>query len=572
MIKNFYTLLLAVVFFVASCSESVNQTVLEDKPVKGVIGSNGMVVTAHPLASQVGLDILKQGGTAFDAAIAVQYALAVVLPKAGNIGGGGFMVYRTAEGETGALDFREKAPGKGHKDMYLDADKNVIDTLSKKGHLAVGVPGTVAGMDEAFNKLGTLPFEKLIQPSIDLAKNGFILTEYEASLLNRFQKSFREINTHEIYLLQDEDYVEGDSIYHKDLALTLERIRDNGKDGFYKGETADLIEKEMKKGGGIISKEDLASYEAKWRDPIEVTYKDDYKIISMPPSSSGGVALAQLMLGSESYDFKGMGLLSAKSIHLMTELQRRVYADRSTHLGDMDYYDVPVEMLIDRNYLAERFSTISMDTATPSQEVKAGSVEAIESFETTHFSIVDKQGNAVSITTTLNSYYGCKVMVEGAGFFLNNEMDDFSVKPGVANQFGLVGAEANSIQPGKRMLSSMTPTIVEKDGKLFMVVGTPGGSTIITNVYQVVLYAIEHDLTMQEAVDAKKMHSQWLPDRVIVEAGIDSLTLDTLKLMGHEIREIQQIGRIEAIMVQEDGSFEGAADVTRTGDATALGY
>ena len=572
MIKNFYTLSLAVVFFIVSCSESVNQTVLEDKPVKGVIGSNGMVVTAHPLASQVGLDVLKQGGNAFDAAIAVQYALAVVLPKAGNIGGGGFMVYRTAEGETGALDFREKAPGKGHKDMYLDADKNVIDTLSKKGHLAAGVPGTVAGMDEAFKKFGTLPFEKLIQPSIDLANNGFELTEYEASLLNRFQKSFKEINTHEIYLLRDEDYVEGDSIYHKDLALTLERIRDNGKDGFYKGETAELIEKEMKNGGGIISKEDLASYEAKWRDPIEVTYKDNYKIISMPPSSSGGIALSQLMIGSENYDFKGMGLLSAKSLHVMTELQRRVYADRSTHLGDMDFYDVPVEMLIDRNYLAERFSTISMDTATPSQEVKAGSVEAIESFETTHFSIVDKEGNAVSITTTLNSYFGCKVLVEGAGFFLNNEMDDFSVKPGVANQFGLVGAEANSIQPGKRMLSSMTPTIVEKDGKLFMVVGTPGGSTIITNVYQVVLYAIEHDLTMQEAVDAKKMHSQWLPDRIIIEAGIDSLTLDTLRSMGHEIREIEQIGRIEAIMVQEDGSYEGAADVTRTGDATALGY
>ena len=572
MVKNFYTIALVIIFFIVGCNESVNQAVLENKPVMGVYANNGMVVTAHPLASQVGLDVLKQGGTAFDAAIAVQYALAVVLPKAGNIGGGGFMVYRTAEGETGALDFREKAPGKGHKDMYLDADKNVIDTLSKKGHLAAGVPGTVAGMDEAYKKFGSLPFEKLIQPSIDLAKNGFLLTEYEASLLNRFQKSFREINTHEIYLLRDEEYVEGDSIYHKDLASTLERIRDNGKDGFYKGETAELIEKEMEKGGGIISKEDLASYEATWRDPIEVTYKDNYKIISMPPSSSGGVALAQLMLGSENYDFKGMGLLSAKSIHVMTELQRRVYADRSTHLGDMDYYDVPVEMLIDRNYLAERFSNISMDTATSSQVVKAGSVEAIESFETTHFSIVDKEGNAVSITTTLNSYFGCKVLVEGAGFFLNNEMDDFSVKPGVANQFGLLGAEANAIQPGKRMLSSMTPTIVEKDGNLFMVVGTPGGSTIITNVYQVVLYAIEHDLTMQEAVDAKKMHSQWLPDRVIVEAGIDSLTLDTLRSMGHEIREIGQIGRIEAIMVQKDGKLEGAADVTRSGDAKALGY
>jgi gamma-glutamyltranspeptidase/glutathione hydrolase len=292
----------------------------------------------------------------------------------------------------------------------------------------------------------------------------------------------------------------------------------------------------------------------------------------MPPSSSGGVALAQLMLGSANYDFKEMGLNTAQNIHIMAELQRRVYADRATHMGDMDYYDVPIDMLLGTDYINERFGSISMDTATFSQTIKAGEVAAIESFETTHFSIVDKEGNAVSITTTLNSYFGCKVLVEGAGFFLNNEMDDFSVKAGVPNQFGLVGAEANAIQPGKRMLSSMTPTIVEKNGKLLMVVGTPGGSTIITNVYQVIINVLEHGLTMQEAVDAKKMHSQWLPDRVVVEQGLDSLMLDTLRSMGHDIREIDQIGRIEAILVTEDGMLEGAADITRTGDATAMGY
>lgn len=559
-----------ILFWAISCRENP-QTLVLDKPTTGVLAKNGMVVTAHPLATQVGLDVLKEGGNAFDAAIAVQYALAVVLPKAGNIGGGGFMVYRNADGETGALDFREKAPGNADKDMYLDGEGNPINSLSKKGHLAAGVPGTVAGMDEAYKKFGTLPFERLIQPSIDLAANGFELTEYEASLLVRFQEVFKEVNG-DIYLVRDEPFEAGDSIYHKDLGKTLSLIRDKGRDGFYKGETALLVEQEMQKGGGIITQKDMANYQAEWREPIEVMYKDSFKIISMPPSSSGGVALAQLMLGSANYDFKSMGLNSAKSIHLMTELQRRVYADRATHLGDMDFYDVPLEMLLDANYLADRYSSISMDSATNSQEIKAGEVAAIESFETTHFSIVDKEGNAVAITTTLNGYFGCKVLVEGAGFFLNNEMDDFSVKPGVPNQFGLVGAEANAIQPGKRMLSSMTPTLIEKNNQLLMVVGTPGGSTIITNVYQVIMNVLEHGLTMQEAVNAKKMHSQWLPDQIIIEQGLDSLMLDTLHSMGHSIREIEQIGRIEAILVREDGTLEGAADNTRTGDATAMGY
>ncbi|MBX2841534.1 MAG: gamma-glutamyltransferase [Flammeovirgaceae bacterium] len=559
-------------FIISNCQQQkqVEETTIAKK--EGVIAQNGMVVTAHPLASQVGLDILKKGGNAFDAAIAVQYALAVVLPKAGNIGGGGFMVYRTKEGENGALDFREKAPLKGGRDMYLDKKGDPIKDLSLKGHLAAGVPGTVAGMDEAFQKFATLPFNEIIQPAIDLANNGFELTEYEANSFNRLQDDLKKVNNHTPYLVREDEYQEGDSIYHIDLAKTLERIRDNGKDGFYKGETADLIVKEMKAGKGIISLEDLASYEAKWRKPIIVNYRG-HKVISMPPSSSGGLVLGQLLKGSEYFDFPSFGVNTTKSIHVMTELQRRSYADRAEHMGDMDFYDVPIDMLLEDNYTKNRISDITMDSATSSQVIKSGEVSTIESFQTTHFSIVDKEGNAVSITTTLNSFFGCKVMVDGAGFFLNNEMDDFSIKPGVPNQFGLVGAEANAIAPGKRMLSAMTPTIIEKDGKLFMVVGTPGGSTIITNVYQVILNVIDHGLTMQEAVDAKKMHSQWLPDRIIIEKDcLDSLTIDSLQQLGHEIKEINSIGRIEAILVKEDGNFEGAADRTRSGDAIALGY
>ncbi len=571
--KKIYTTLLVVVFLIPFSCEQATKTAQLPQKTEGVIAQNGMVVTAHPLASKVGLEILQKGGNAYDAAIAVQYALAVVLPKAGNIGGGGFMVSRSANGEKFALDFREKAPANASRDMYLDENKEVIPELSTKGYKAAGVPGTVAGMDEIYQKFGKLPFEQIVQPAIDLAANGFELTEYEAGLLNRFQEDFLAVNIDTIPLVRAEEYKGGEQIKYTELAETLSRIRDSGRDGFYKGETAALIMKEMTRGDGLISLEDLENYRAVWRAPLEGNYNGIYNIVSMPPSSSGGVALLQLLEGSESFDFKELGLNSVQSIHYMTELQRRVYADRSTHMGDMDFYDVPLEMLLDSTYIDSRNASIKSDRATPSQEVKEGEVERIESFETTHFSIVDKEGNAVSITTTLNSYFGCKVYVSGAGFFLNNEMDDFSAKPGVPNQFGLVGSEANAIRPGKRMLSSMTPTLVEKNGKLFMVVGTPGGSTIITNVYQVVMNVLEHKLNMQEAVNAKKMHSQWLPDRVVLEKGLlDSLQMNRLREMGHDLYEIDQIGRIEAILVREDGSLEGAADNTRTGDATALGY
>lgn len=538
----------------------------------GVFAQNGMVVTANPLATEIGVRILEQGGNAFDAAIAVKYALAVTYPIAGNIGGGGFMVYRTADGEVGALDFRETAPLNASRDMYLDETGDIIPGASRIGHLSAGVPGTVAGMDETYKKFASLPFETLIQPAIDLARDGYINTAFQAEQLNRFQEEFRSVNTTIPDLVRDELWEEGDIIVFEDLARTLERIRDYGRDGFYAGETADLIIAEMEAGGGIITRKDLLAYEAVWRDPILVTY-GPYTIFSMPPSSSGGVALGQLLIGSEHAGFAKMGHNTPASIHKMAELKRRVYADRATYLGDSDFVDVPIDRLLDPTYIAERNADIQPKKATPSTEVKEGNVERIESFETTHFSIADRWGNMVSITTTVNSFFGSKVMVAGAGFFLNNEMDDFSIKPGIPNQFGLVGGEANSIVPGKRMLSSMTPTIVLKNEAPFLVLGTPGGSTIITNIYQVLINVFEHGMTIQEAVDAKKIHAQWLPDEIVLELGVISEEdEDALQAKGHALRFIPQIGRVQAIMFHADGRLEGAADITRTGDSMAKGF
>ncbi|MEM9672252.1 MAG: gamma-glutamyltransferase [Bacteroidota bacterium] len=555
-------------------SESAQESELMPRQEnEGVVGANGMVVTAHPIASQVGLDILKKGGNAFDAAIAVKYALAVVLPKAGNLGGGGYMVYRTSEGEKGALDFRETAPEAAFRDMFLDENDSVMNRKALYGHLAACTPGTVDGMDQIHQKLASLPFEELIQPAIDLASNGFAVSEYDASTFNDAMEAFREWNDEDMVLIKDSVWKEGEQLVQPDLAATLERIRDQGRDGFYKGETAQMIIDEMAEGEGIITQQDLDNYESVWRDAIEGVYRDSFNIVSMPPSSSGGIIIVQLLKGSNAYDMKSLGHNTVESVHLMTELQRRAYADRAEHMGDLDYYDVPIDMLLDEEYISSRNASISMDQATPSEEIKAGSVEKIESLETTHFSIVDSAGNAVSITTTLVAYFGNKVMVDGAGFFLNNEMNNFSLKPGFPNIFGLIGGEANAIEPGKRMLSSMSPTIVEKNGELYMVLGTPGGSTIINVIYQNIINVIDHGMSMQEAVDTKKTHSQWLPDRIVIEEGaIDSLVAQQLQEKGHDLRFFPQLGRTEAILVRPDGSYEGAADVTRTGDATALGY
>lgn len=529
---------------------------------------NGLVVSAHPSASKVGLEILKKGGNAVDAAVAVQFALAVVYPTAGNLGGGGFLVYRSATGELATLDFREKAPEKASRDMYLDASGNAIPEKSLFGHLAAGVPGSVDGMVKAHEKFGKLKWTDLLQPAINLAKNGFPVTEKQAEELNEMQEPFMKFNPGKSYFIK-KNFKGGDIWIQEDLAKTLELIRDNGREGFYSGPVADHIVAEMTAGGGLISKEDLKNYQAQWREPLVGKYKD-YKIITMPPVSSGGIALLQLLNSVESFPLKRFGHNSDSTMQVMIEAERRVYADRATHLGDPDFYKVPQKQLIDPSYSKMRMSTFNWDKATLSTDIKAGEFPK-ESEETTHFSIVDREGNAVSLTTTLNGGYGSMVFVKGAGFLLNNEMDDFSVKPGAPNMYGLLGGEANSIVPGKRMLSSMTPTILEKNGDLFMVVGTPGGSTIITSVFQTILNVLEFDMNMQAAVNAKRFHHQWMPDEVVVEKGSpDSLTRKKLESKAYKFRERKAIGRVDAILKTPWGYYEGGADPR--GDDTRMGW
>ncbi len=537
---------------------------------KSLIGEKAMVVSAHPTASNVGKVILQQGGNAVDAAIAVQFALAVTYPNAGNIGGGGFMIYRSNTGKTLALDYREMAPGKAHKDMYLDKKGDVIPRLSLDGHLAAGVPGSVDGMVKAHQQMGSMDWKQLLQPAIDLAEKGFRVTGQQAEGLNYHKENFIRLNTSRPALVKDQTWKAGDLLVQKDLAQTLRLIRDNGRAGFYEGSTADKIIAEMKAGGGIITYEDLKAYSSKWREPIGQSYKN-YHVISMAPPSSGGVALAQMLQIVEPYPIAQWGFQSKETVHLMTEAERRVYADRAKHLGDMDYYPVPIPNLLDKNYLQKRMANFDAHAASTSEQIQAGNISIQESEETTHFSIVDQAGNAVSITTTLNASYGSKTVVSGAGFVLNNEMDDFSAKPGVPNYYGLVGAEANAIAPGKRMLSSMTPTIVTKDDQLYMVVGSPGGSTIITSVFQVFLNVAEFGMTMHEAVQAPRFHHQWLPDQIYIEKDcLPSATREQLKGMGHQLKERGNIGRVEAILVLPDGRLEGAAD--KRGDDHASGW
>ena len=536
----------------------------------GPIAENGMVVSAHPEASKVGLEILKAGGNAVDAAIAVQFALAVVLPAAGNIGGGGFLVLRQSNGAVASLDFRETAPARASRDMYLDAQGNVIPKLSIEGHLAAGVPGTVDGMVKAHQKYGSLPWEKLLQPAVDLAARGFAITEKEASGLNYSQSRFQQFNDTSSAFIRNIAWKAGDLLRQKDLGQTLRRIRDKGRAGFYEGETARLLVAEMEEGKGFISAEDLRRYGAKWREPITGAYKN-YRVISMSPPSSGGIALLQLLRMVEPYPLNKYGWNNTKTVHLLTEAERRVYADRSEYLGDPDFFKVPATELLKPKYLTTRMQDFNPKAATPSTSIKPGNLTAREHEETTHFSVVDKDGNAVAVTTTLNGGYGNFVVVDGAGFLLNNEMDDFSAKPGVPNMFGLVGTAANAIAPGKRMLSSMTPTILEKDSKLFMVVGTPGGSTIITSVFQTILNVLEHNMGMQAAVNAKRVHAQWLPDEIRYEKdALSEKVLKRLRKMGHKTTESGSIGRVDAILVLPDGKLEGGADPR--GDDTALGY
>jgi len=531
--------------------------------------ANGMVVCAYPDAAQVGLAILKKGGNAVDAAVAVQFALEVTFPEAGNIGGGGFMVYRSASGETNTLDFREKAPSAASVNMFLDASGNVIQGMSLNTHQASGVPGSVDGMVEANRKYGKLKWADLVQPAIDLAHNGFKISKRLATIYNSSQAAFKRANPDKNYFIKDTPWQEGDLLVQEDLAKTLTAIRDKGRKGFYDGIVADQIVAEMKSGNGLITKADLQNYHAVWRKAITGTYKD-YKIITVPPPSSGGIALLSLLKSVEAYPLHRWGYNQDSTVQVMVEAERRVYADRSKYLGDPDFFKVPVDSLLRTSYILGRMKSFSWAAATPSASIQPGTIVGYESDQTTHYSITDKEGNAVSITTTLNGTFGSKIFVKGAGFLLNNEMDDFSSKPGVPNMYGLLGGTANSIQPNKRMLSAMTPTIIEKSGKLFMVVGTPGGATIITSVFQTILDVIEFDQDMQQAVASKRFHHQWQPDNISAERGaFSAATQSNLEKKGYVFKSSSGIGRVDAILKTPTG-YEGGADPR--GDDTKVGW
>jgi len=534
---------------------------------KKVVCDNGAVVSAHPLASKVGLEILKEGGNAIDAAIATQLALAVVYPNAGNIGGGGFMIARLANGKLLALDYRETAPLHADRDMYLDKSGNVQTGKSLNGHLSSGVPGTIAGLF-ASAKFGKLSFEKLIQPAIDLAEKGFGLTENEAASFNGIQDELKKFNTVMPKFVK-EQWKTGDTLIQTDLANTLKRIRDQGEKGFYEGETARLIIEEMQRGGGIITPQDLKNYKAKFRNPHMFDYKG-YTVVGMPMPSSGGILVHQMMKMIENKNISKMDFQTAASVQLMAEVERRAFADRAEFMGDADFYKVPEKTLVSDQYLQRRMKDYVAGIAGSSKQIRPGEIPAKESEETTHLDVIDGEGNAVSVTTTLNDSYGSKTVVAGAGFFINDEMDDFSSKPGVPNLYGAVGGEANAIAPGKRMLSSMTPTIVLRDSKPYLILGTPGGTTIPTSVFQTLVNILEFDMTTEDAVYKPKFHHQWLPDSLYLERNFGPAVRDSLEKMGYAIKERGAIGRTEVIKVLASGKFEAVAD--NRGDDHAEGW
>ena len=559
--------LFLIALFCVSCSKQ-----------KMVSGQNGMVVSTSTQASQVGIEILKQGGNAIDAAAAVGFTLAVTSSSNGNLGGGGFMVTRMANGKTFTLDYREMAPKSAYKDLFLDSSKNVIKDKSTKTHYASGIPGSVDGLLRAWKDHGSgnISIQQLLNPAVNYAENGFQLSKYEAKRFNN-NKSFlsKHPETKRIFTRDDRNWKRGDIFYQKDLAETLKRIIKYGRDGFYKGKTADLIVSEMKNVANWITLEDLDNYTSKYRKPIRGDF-NGLEVISMGPPSSGGILLIMMLNMFTAFgeindiDVFDLEFNSSKYVHLITEIERRAYADRATHLGDEDFWEVPNEMLLSKNYAQMRVQDINANSSTRSGEIKAGDSPFSESEETTHYSVIDKDGNSVSVTTTINSGYGSGITVTGAGFILNNEMDDFSSKPGVPNMFGLIGNEANAIEAYKRPLSSMTPTIVLKNNKPFLILGTPGGSTIITTVFQNILNVVTHNMNIKEAVDAPRFHSQWLPDQIDYEKNsLSKKTANQLKRLGHKTEKRGYIGEANGIMI-DGGLFLGGAD--KRGENSAVGY
>jgi gamma-glutamyltranspeptidase/glutathione hydrolase len=565
---KYYSFLISLI--VVSCYYGTDLKQTDSIKGPGIITRHGMVVSASEEASGIGVYILEKGGNAIDAAVATGLALAVCYPEAGNLGGGGFMVIRTSDGAINTLDFREKAPIAATSDMYLDSKGNVIEGLSTDTRLASGVPGSAAGLLAAHKKYGRLSFRDVIRPAIEIADKGFPVTKSLASSLNKNRQTFIERNTRSIAFVKDSLWKEGDILKQPDLARTLRSIRDKGDDGFYKGTVAKYIIDEMKGSDGLITEENLENYQPVWRKPLTGTYRD-YKIISVPLPSSGGLVLMQILTMMERFDIREMGFHSLQTVHLIIEAERRAFADRAEFMGDPDFIDTPVNQLISRKYLEDRMSSFDPAKASTSSEIGHGTPGGYESSETTHYSIVDNMGNAVATTTTLNNSYGNSIVVQGAGFLLNNEMDDFSVKPGYPNIYGLVGGTANAVESGKRMLSSMTPTIIEKDGKLFMVAGSPGGSTIPTSVLQVVVNCIDYGMNIQDAVNSGRFHHQWVPDTVMYENNaLDSATISHLEQMGHQLKKRLTLGQVNAIMQLPDGTFQAGAD--SRGDNVAAGY
>ncbi len=554
----FLSFFLAFILIVACRQAPKNSQYISQKVATS---DKAMVVAAHPLAVKVGLDILAQGGNAIDAIVGVQFALAVVYPRAGNIGGGGFMLYDEKGKQTTALDFREKAPFGATKNMYLDSLGNPITGLSTKGALASGVPGSVDGLLQALEKYGKLKDRQLVmQGAIDLASNGFAISQNEADRLNKYASDFKTLNNFDFPFVKDGDWKKGDLLKQSLLAKTLQKIQDEGRKGFYEGDCAAAIIQTMADNKGIIVQRDLTRYQAKWKTPIQFSFRG-YDISSMPLPSSGGIVLQQILKILEPLPLDSLGFQTAESIHLISEAERSAYENRATYLGDSDFYNVPVELLLSEEYITSMRDGIDREKAQKSNAETVAPSQTLESFQTTHTSIIDEQGNSASLTTTLNSNYGSKLYVREAGFFLNNEMDDFSVKPGVPNTYGLIGAKANEIAPEKRMLSSMTPTIVKKDGEPYLVLGAPGGSTIITAVLQVLLNKTVYGQNLEEAVNACRTHHQWLPDRILLEEGCLSVEArNALKAKGHQLEETKYMAIIKAIHRDADGRLTGVGD------------